>query len=155
MNAAGSTGPRAHNPEGGPPERETPHRSEPVEPKPGAGNGSALGSAASPVRQGIPSTPGELMAMQQRLSQSQPPEPPCSEQRVAQALRQLQSLGLNIWESQQIAVALLQQLEEYRQGVVAELHDTAGSPPAEVACWAIDGDRLMHCRRLLESITLI
>lgn len=155
MNAPGSSGPRAHNPEGGPPERETPHRAEPIEPKPWAGSGASLGSADSPVRQDIPSTPGELMAMQQRLSPSQPPEPPCMGQRVAQALTHLQTLGLNAWESQQIALALLQQLEGYHQGVVAELHDTHGSPPAEVACWAIDGDRLMHCRRLLESITLI
>lgn len=74
---------------------------------------------------------------------------------MERALALLSAQDLSPWESQQIALALLQQLESYHQGVVREMHDAPQSTPAQVACWAIDGDRLMHCRRLLESITLI
>lgn len=82
-------------------------------------------------------------------------QPPSGEARVAQLLSQLQAEELSPWESQQIALALLQQLESYHRGVLGEMQNSPESAPAQVACWAIDGDRLMHCRRLLESITLI
>lgn len=80
---------------------------------------------------------------------------PGPEDRVAQVLALLRARELNPWESQQIALNLLQQLEAYHQGVLAEMQNSPDSTAAQMACWAIDGDRLMHCRRLLESITLI
>lgn len=99
----------------------------------------------SPGHPPVPSTPRELVAMQ-RLG---------PEERLATLLAQLRSRGLSPWESQQLALNLLQQLENYHHAVLAEMQDTADNTAAQVACWAIDGDRLMQARRLLESITLI
>lgn len=155
MNAPRSTGPRSHDhedrhldPDGnGLPESRTP--------EPRAGVDATQRSAAGRDQRLVPSTPGELVAMQQLLGQRQPPPAAGGDDRVARTLGLLRRNDLTPWECQQITLALLQQLESYHQAVVAELHDSSGGTPAQVACWAIDGDRLMHCRRLLESVTLI
>lgn len=118
------------------------------------GTDMPLASTGSLAHASVPSSPAELVAMQQLLNDV-PQAPLAKQARVAQALTLLRSQELDAWGSQQIALALLQHLESYHQGVVAELQECPESTPAQMACWAIDGDRLMHCRRLLESITLI
>ncbi len=151
MNAPRSTDGPSHDHEDRRPEREEQRQPEPL-----AGRDAPRGSAPRPEQQPtVPSTPGELVALQRFLGSGQPRDERGDRSRVAQGLALLQAQELNPWECQQIALALLLQLESYHQGVVAELHDAPQSAPAQVACWAIDGDRLMHCRRLLESITLI
>jgi hypothetical protein len=155
MNAPRSTGPRFHDQGDSRPDRDAEgHPELPAQDGLG-GNGALRGSTAGPDQRSIPSTPGELVAMQRLLASQDQPPPQNEEGRVAQTLALLLTQDLQPWECQQIALALLQQLEGYHKAVVAELHDTPQSTAAQVACWAIDGDRLMHCRRLLESITLI
>lgn len=151
MHAPDSSSRRPHDPEERRPRSDPPHHPEPVAQVPPAGGEAEHGAADRPVQHGVPATPAELVAMQ-RLRDAQQSN---GEARVEQALSQLRAEGLSVWESQQIALALLQQLEHYHQSVLAEMQDSPESTPAQVACWAIDGDRLMHCRRLLESITLI
>lgn len=153
MNAPRSTDRRSHDPEDRPQRQGPQRRSELPASAPSSGTPPAL--AAGQGRRPVPSTPGELVAMQRPAHDILTPPPLDDETRLALVLELLRAQNLNPWECQQIALALLQQLEAYHQAVVAEMHDTPQSTPAQVACWAIDGDRLMHCRRLLESITLI
>lgn len=155
MNTPHSSGPRSHDHEESRAEREVQRQTDALPPEPPAGCEIPHGSAPDCDQRSVPSTPGELVAMQRHLGEPQPHPEQAGQERVEQTLALLQNQDLNPWETQQIALALLQQLESYHQSVVAELHDTSQSTPAQVACWAIDGDRLMHCRRLLESITLI
>jgi hypothetical protein len=155
MNAPRSTGPRSHDQGDWPSDRDANGQPESLAQVPPPDGDGPRRSATGPDQRLVPSTPDELVAMQQRRGELQPSPPQNEQGRVAQTLAQLQALGLKPWECQQIALALLQQLDSYHQAVVAELHDSPQSTPAQVACWAIDGDRLMHCRRLLESITLI
>lgn len=155
MSAPDSTGPHPHDHDNWRLEREPHCQSEPLAEEKGIGGDPAHKCQPEPDRRPVPSTPGELVAMQRRLDQQRLPLPTTCDSRLQQALTLLQAQELTPWETQQIALALLQQLESYHQGVVAELHDTPESTSAQVACWAIDGDRLMHCRRLLESVTLI
>jgi len=137
----------------GPAEGDPERLADELAPEPWANRRSPLGSPHGPVSRCVPSTPGELLALQQAGGEPERRQP--DEAPVAAALARLQALELNAWESQQLALALIRQLEAYHQGVVAEMHAAADGTSAQLACWAIDGDRLMHCRRLLESITLI
>lgn len=155
MKAPRSSGRRSHEHGDRHPDRDANGQPESRTPDPHAGVDATQRSASGPDQGLVPSTPGELVAMQQLVGERQPPPATGGDDRVAQTLALLRSHDLNPWECQQITLALLLQLESYHQAVVAELHDTPQSTSAQVACWAIDGDRLMHCRRLLESITLI
>ncbi len=155
MTAPRSNGPRSHDQGDWPSDRDANGQPEWLTQVPPPDGDGPQRSAAGPDQRLVPSTPGELVAMQQLVGERQPTPAAGGDDRVAQTLALLRSHDLNPWECQQITLALLQQLESYHQAVVAELHDTPGGTPAQVACWAIDGDRLMHCRRLLESVTLI
>ena len=155
MKAPRSTGPRSHDQGDWRSDRDANGQPESRTPDPRAGVDATQRSASGRDQYLVPSTPGELVAMQQRVGERQLPPAAGGDDRVAQTLARLRSHDLNPWECQQVTLALLQQLESYHQAVVAELHDSPLSTPAQVACWAIDGDRLMHCRRLLESVTLI
>lgn len=137
------------------PEREGHRPSEPEAPEPLAGQDGSRRSMPRSEQRTVPATPAELVALQRSSGACPSLEEPADQSRVAAGLALLKDQQLNPWECQQIALDLLQQLESYHQSVVAEMHDARHSTPAQVACWAIDGDRLMHCRRLLESITLI
>jgi hypothetical protein len=155
MNPSRHTDARFGDPEDRRPQHEAPQQPEPREPEPLSGVDTPYGPVAGSDHATIPSTPGELVAMQRLLGERRTLSQWAGEGRVEQALTLLGAEELNPWESQQIALALLQQLESYHRDVVAEMQDSPESTPAQMACWAIDGDRLMHGRRLLESITLI
>ncbi len=136
-------------------EREGHRPSEPEVQETLAGRDGSRGFAPSADQRTVPATPAELVALQSFTGACPSLQEQAARVRVAEGLALLRAQQLNPWECQQVALALLQQLESYHQSVVAEMHDASQSTPAQVACWAIDGDRLMHCRRLLESITLI
>jgi hypothetical protein len=139
----------------GPAEGEPERLSDELEHEPWATWRAPLGSPHGSASSCVPSTPGELLAMQQACGEPEQRQPPCDDAAVAGTMARQQALDLNAWESQQLALELIRQLEAYHKGVVAEMHASADNTPAQLACWAIDGDRLMQCRRLLESITLI
>lgn len=155
MNAPRSTDGRSHDHEDRQPESDGPRQPDPQAEEPLPSQDAPCESAPGPEQRTVPATPAELVALQRPSGACPPPEAQADRTRVAQGLALLRAQELNPWECQQIALALLLQLESYHQAVVAELHEAPQSTPAQVACWAIDGDRLMHCRRLLESITLI
>lgn len=155
MTAPHSSDGRSHDHDDRRPEPEGLRPSEPEVQEPLAGRDGSRRSTPRSEQRTVPATPAELVALQRSSGACPSLEEQAASPRVAQGLALLKAQQLNPWECQQIALALLQQLESYHQTVVAEMHDAPHSTPAQVACWAIDGDRLMHCRRLLESITLI
>jgi hypothetical protein len=103
---------------------------------------------------GIPSSPDELIAMQQNKPQR--PEKPERNQspKVKDVLALMEKLETTAHEDQQIALAIVRHLERFHDGVVEEMQDDEDAKHSQIAAWAIDADRLMHCRIFLESIDL-
>jgi len=101
----------------------------------------------------VPSSPSELIAMQEKPER---PEKGCRPEsaKVREVLDLITQLDTSAWEDQQIALAIVSQLERYHDEIVSDLVDDEAASHGQVACWAIDADRLMHSRRLLESIDL-
>ena len=103
---------------------------------------------------GIPSSPQALNKMQTaRADRPEKPENQLSP-RVKQVLELLESLGTEPAEDQQIALFLVRQLEMYHDGMVSELQDDDEAKHSQIVAWAVDADRLMRCRMLLESVDL-
>ena len=48
----------------------------------------------------------------------------------------------------------MRQLEQFHDNVVEERQDDNEAKHAQIVSWAIDADRLMRCRMLLESVDL-
>ena len=117
-------------------------------------HGESMGSIGDdPVSAVAPDSPTELIAMQQK------PERPeksgrSKSPKVRQVLELIETLDTQAWEDQQIALAIVQHLERYHDEVVAELVEDSEASHSQLACWAIDADRLMNSRRLLESVDL-
>jgi hypothetical protein len=103
---------------------------------------------------GIPGSPDELIAMQN--SRTSRPEKPDFELsvKVKQVLELIDSLETDAHEDQQIALALISQLEKMHVEVVEDLQDDETAKHGQIVSWAIDADRLLRCRMLLESIDL-
>lgn len=103
---------------------------------------------------GIPGSPDELIAMQH--SRPSRPEKPDFElsAKVKQVLELIDRLETDAHEDQQIALALISQLEKMHVEVVEDLQDDATAKHGQIVSWAIDADRLLRCRMLLESIDL-
>lgn len=138
------------------------HGEAPSDPEPRAeqpGNGQEPWGDAEPdpvpsTPAAVPGSPRELIAMQRNAQSPQEPSP--SRVPVEELLARIGAHGCTPWEAQQLCLALVAQLEEYHHQVLTAMEgEDQKATPAQVACWAIDGDRLMHCRRLLESLTLI
>lgn len=109
--------------------------------------------ALSPERsEAVPSSPSELIAMQEN-SRPQKPERQQSA-KVKQALDLIDSLETTAAEDQQIALAILRHLEAYHDEVVQEMQDDETAKHSQIVCWAVDADRLMRSRLLLESVDL-
>jgi len=108
----------------------------------------------APLASGIPNSPDELIAMQD--DQAKLPEKPERNQsaKVKQVLDLMERLETSSSEDQQIAVAIVRHLERFHDGVVEEMKEDAEAKHSQIAAWAIDADRLMHCRIFLESIDL-
>jgi hypothetical protein len=106
------------------------------------------------VGSGIPNSPNELIAMQE--SKSERPEKPERQQsaKVKQVLELMDKLETSADDDQQIALAILRQLERFHDGVVEEMREDEEAKHSQIAAWAVDADRLMHCRIFLESIDL-
>lgn len=77
-----------------------------------------------------------------------------SRTKVVQVLDFINRLDTSALEDQQIARALVRQLEILHQEVAAEMGSDPTASPAQIAGWAVDADRLQQCRILLDSITL-
>ena len=103
---------------------------------------------------GIPDSPDALIAMQENKPER--PEKPerIHSAKVKQVLDLMEKLETSADDDQQIALAILRQLERFHDGVVEEMREDEEAKHSQIAAWAVDADRLMHCRIFLESIDL-
>jgi hypothetical protein len=102
----------------------------------------------------IPNSPDQLIAMQENKPErhekgAQPRSP-----KVSQVLEQIEKLETNAYEDQQIALALVRHLEQFHDNVVEEMQEDSEAKHSQIVSWAIDADRLMRCRMLLDSVDL-
>ena len=74
--------------------------------------------------------------------------------KVSQVLKQIEKLETNAYEDQQIALALVRHLEQFHDNVVEEMQEDSEAKHSQIVSWAIDVDRLMRCRMLLDSVDL-
>jgi hypothetical protein len=96
----------------------------------------------------VPNTPEELFDLQQA-------DPTKKESaRVLQALSTISSLHTSPAEDGRIALRLLHKLECWHDSMLEELIIGAGSHHSLIATVAVDADRLMRARLLLDSVRL-
>ncbi len=102
----------------------------------------------------IPDTAEALIAMQQR-HQTHPEKPVRTDTaKVKEVLAFISTLDLSAWEDQRVALAIVRHLEDYHDNVVRDLQESADADHPQLVAWAIDADRLLRCRLLLESVDL-
>lgn len=106
-----------------------------------------------PSAAGIPGSPEQLIAMQ---ASEQRPGKPGREQsaKVKAVFDRIEQLETSALDDQQIALFLISKLEAFHDEIVVQMEDDTGAPHSEIVAWAIDADRLMRARMLLESVTL-
>ncbi|SBO42690.1 hypothetical protein [Cyanobium sp. NIES-981] len=126
---------------------------QPLDPETGVHPEMVAEHSAGPLAAGIPNTPQQLIAMQNRQTR---PEKPEREQnpKLKQVLDLIGTLETSAAEDQQIALILVRRLEDFHDGVVKEMQDDADAKHSQIVAWAIDADRLMRARLLLESVDL-
>jgi len=115
-----------------------------------------LDASTTPVAgNGIPNSPQELIAMQDS-NRSDRPEKPVHQQseKVRQVLDLIEKLDTTSAEDQQIALSLVRHLERFHDDVVEEMQSDSTADHKQLAAWAIDADRMMRSRMLLESVNL-
>ena len=111
-----------------------------------------------PTTPSVPSSPEELIKMQRKTAEQSRPEktgkgdpvPP----KVKQALDWLSDLECSAAEDKAIALAILLNLEQFHDETVEEMVNANECERSQLAAWAVDADRLMLARRLLEGIEL-
>ena len=113
---------------------------------PGTGGGSA------------PNTPEELFKMQATFQKHNRPDKPVESDKITVkvrgALKFLDKLKLSAAENKEVALAIVRHLETYHDEETEELMESSLSKRCQVAAWAVDADRLMLCRIVLEGIEL-
>ena len=126
----------------------------PLDPDAGVHPEMVSDPSAPSVGAGIPSSPQELMAMQQ--SKPERPEKPERKQsaKVQEVIDLIDKLHTTAAEDQQIALAIVRHLESFHDDVVKEMQDDADAKHSQIVSWAIDADRLYRARMLLESVDL-
>ena len=104
----------------------------------------------------IPQSPDRLIAMQENRPEKDRPKKPerSAPEKVKQVLELINSLDTNAYEDQQIALTLVRNLEQFHDKFVDEMQDDEEASHSQIVGWAIDADRLMRCRMLLESVDL-
>jgi hypothetical protein len=102
----------------------------------------------------IPDSPQQLLAMQENKPERHEKRVQPTSPKVNQVLEQIKTLDTNAYEDQQIALALVRHLERYHDNVVEDMQDDSAADHAQIVSWAIDADRLMRCRMLLDSVDL-
>lgn len=114
----------------------------------------AQAEPAASAASSIPNSPQELIAMQENKPER--PEKPERQQspKVKQVIELIEKLDTTAYEDQQIALAILRHLETFHDEVVDEMKDDADAKHSQIAAWAIDADRLMRSRMLLDSVDL-
>ncbi len=126
----------------------------PVDPNEGLHPELVEADLNQPLTAGIPNSPQDLIAMQE--TKPERPEKPERQEsaKVKQVLDLIETLDTTAYEDQQIALAIVRHLETFHDGVVEEMKGDADAKHSQIAAWAIDADRLMRCRMLLDSVDL-
>lgn len=107
------------------------------------------------VSVGVPDSPAQLFAMQDNNPNPRPEKgsrQPAA--KVQQVLELLDTLELDPVDDLDLATRLVRRLEGYHDSVVIDLRDDDGANHDQIIAWAVDADRLMRSRILLESIDL-
>ncbi len=125
----------------------------PVDPSEGLHPEMTEDSLAVPLQSGIPNSPQQLIAMQTKDQRPEKPERGQSP-KVKEVLDLIDKLDTNAYEDQQIALTLVRHLETFHDGVVEEMRDDEEAKHSQIVAWAIDADRLMRARVLLDSVDL-
>ena len=103
----------------------------------------------------IPTSPDALIAMQSKSSNERPEKPVRQQSaKVKQVVDLIESLDTSSHEDQQIALMLVRHLERMHDDIVDEMRDDSDAKHSQIVAWAVDADRLMRCRHLLESVDL-
>jgi len=102
----------------------------------------------------IPESPDQLIAMQENKPERHEKRTQPTSPKVKDVMDLIDKLDTNAHEDQQIALALVRHLEQFHDNVVEEMQDDNEAKHTQIVSWAIDADRLMRCRMLLESIDL-
>ncbi|MEB3332746.1 MAG: hypothetical protein VKI83_09690 [Synechococcaceae cyanobacterium] len=107
----------------------------------------------------VPSTIDELIAMQQGDQADEPlPQKPEKPERitarVSRVLDLIHELETTAAEDLQIALSIVRQLEDYHDDIVAKMQEDADAKHSQIAAWAVDADRLMQSRILLQNVDL-
>ena len=103
----------------------------------------------------VPESPAQLIAMQNNAPKPRPEKPePQSNPTVKAVMELLDTLEATAAEDLEIAVRLVRRLEGYHDSVVDDLRDDDSASHNQIIAWAVDADRLMRSRLLLESIDL-
>lgn len=111
----------------------------------------------SPLQAGssVPESPAQLIAMQNNAPKPRPEKPePQPNPTVKKVMELLDTLEATPAEDLEIAVRLVRRLEGYHDSVVDDLRDDDSASHNQIVAWAVDADRLMRSRLLLESIDL-
>lgn len=115
---------------------------------------SAFNDSAATPAVAIPDSPQQLIAMQENKPERHEKRTEPASPKVSRVLELIEQLDTNPFEDQQIALALVRHLEQYHDNVVEEMQDDSEAKHAQIVSWAIDADRLMRCRMLLDSVDL-
>ena len=110
------------------------------------------------VGNGVPGTIDELIAMQRHEASNPNDRPKKPEKgkpisaKLQRVLSLLQELETSAEEDRDLALHLLRHLETFHDRVVADLQNDQTADHTQLSAWAVDADRLMHCRIILETI---
>lgn len=103
----------------------------------------------------IPSTPAELIAMQDKSDHSRPEKPERqTSANVTQVMELIDKIDTKASDDLEIAFRLVRRLESFHDEVVDEMRNDADASHNQLISWAIDADRLMQARILLGNVDL-
>lgn len=118
-------------------------------------DGDDHGSEQNVTSQQIPSSPAELIAMQDKSSYARPEKPERqASAKVTQVMELIDRIDTGAAEDLEIAMRLVRRLESFHDDVVNDMRADAQANHNQLIAWAIDADRLMRARLLLESVDL-
>lgn len=124
-----------------------------------AGKARAHDHQASPMQDGpreaIPSSPAELIAMQDKSNHPRPEKPEYTPSpNVTQVMELIDSLDTKAAEDLEIAFRLVRRLESFHDEVVDDMRKDDEASHNQLISWAIDAERLMQARILLGNVDL-
>ena len=127
---------------------------QPVDPNEGV-HPEMAGESIQPVAAGIPSSPAELIAMQNDANKHRPEKPERTPSaNVTQVMELIDKLDTKAAEDLEIAFRLVRRLESFHDEVVDEMRKDDDASHNQLISWAIDADRLMQARILLGNVDL-